>query len=229
MFYAIIPIKSKSEGLRNKNILNIEKRINLANFTIKKLINIKKIEKIYVLTDSENYKKKIIDHKKIDKNYFRSKKLSGRNAKIDDLIYDFLKSYEKSKKNHKILLFQVTSPILSKKEIIETLRFISKNNISSLMHVTKVLESPYEMIIQKGKKWSHLMRKRIINRQNYKKAFMFITGSLFYFSKNFFRKWKKIYNLKTIPYEIDRINFIDIDDKFTFELAKNNLNIKTRN
>ena len=53
------------------------------------------------------------------------------------------------------------------------------------MHVTKVLESPYEMIIQKGKS-SHLMRKRIINRQNYKKAFMFITGSLFYFSKKFF-------------------------------------------
>ena len=57
MFYAIIPIKSKSEGLRNKNILNIEKRINLANFTIKKLINIKKIEKIYVLTTLKIIKK----------------------------------------------------------------------------------------------------------------------------------------------------------------------------
>ncbi len=229
MFYAIIPIKSKSEGLRNKNILNIKKRINLVNFTIKKLLNIKKIEKIFILTDSENYKKKIINHKKIDKNYIRKKRLSGRNAKIDDLINDFFQSYERSKKNHKILLFQVTSPNLSRKEIVKTLKYILKNNISSLMHVTKALESPYEMIILNKKKWSHLMKKRIINRQNYKKKIMFITGSLFYFSKIFFKKWKKIYNIKTIPYEIDRINFIDIDDKFTFELAKNNLNLKTRN
>ena len=229
MFYAIIPIKSKSEGLKNKNILEIKKGINLTNFTIKKLLDIKEIKKIYILTDSESYKKKIINHKKIDKNYIRKNKLSGTDAKIDHLIYDFFKTYEKSKKNHKVLLFQVTSPILSKKEITKTLRFITKNNISSLMHVTRVLESPYEMIVMYQKKWSYLMNKRIINRQNYKKKFMFITGSLFYFSKFFFKRWKKIFNIKTIPYEIDRINFIDIDDKFTFELAKKNLDNKTRN
>ena len=51
------------------------------------------------------------------------------------------------------------------------------------MHVTKVLESPSRQLYRKEKS-GHLMRK-FINRQNYKKAFMFITGSLFYFQKFF--------------------------------------------
>ncbi len=73
------------------------------------------------------------------------------------------------------------------------------------------------------------MRRRIINRQNYKGNYMFITGSMYYFTRNFFVRNRKIINQNTYPYEIDRINFIDIDDKFTFELAKNVENLKTRN
>ena len=50
-----------------------------------------------------------------------------------------------------------------------------------------------------------------------------------FFHKDFSKKEKKIITEKTFPYEIDRINFIDIDDKFTFELAKKVENLKTRN
>ena len=86
MFEAIIPLRSKSRGLKNKNILLFKKRVNLVNFTIKKLIDIKKIKKIYILTDSEFYKKIIIKNKKIDTKYKRIKKLSTSDSKIDDLI-----------------------------------------------------------------------------------------------------------------------------------------------
>ena len=229
MFDAIIPLRSNSKGLKNKNILIFKNKINLVNYTLKKIINIKKIKKIYILTDSNYYKKKIIDHKKIDKNYQRKKKLSLGNSKKDDLIDDFLLNYNTNIKNNNFLLFQVTSPNLKKDEIIKTLKFIDKNKVSSLMHVTEVLENPYEIIEIKGKNWKHLMKKRVVNRQNYLKKFMFITGSLFFFTRNFFSKNKKIFNSKTYPYKIDKINFIDIDDKFTFELAKKVINIKARN
>ena len=45
----------------------------------------------------------------------------------------------------------------------------------------------------------------------------------------FFNKGRKIITKNTHPFEIDRINFIDIDDKFTFELAKKIEDLKTRN
>ena len=229
MFEAIIPLRSKSRGLKNKNILLFKKRVNLVNFTIKKLLDIKKIKKIYILTDSEFYKKKIIKNKKIDTKYKRITKLSTTNSKIDDLIDNFLSFYNNKKKNSKFLLFQVTSPVLKKNEIVNTLKFIQSKNISSLMHVTKVLESPYEIIKKKKNKWSYLLGKRVINRQNYINKYMFITGSMFFFTRNFFNKRKTIINKNTFPYEIDRLNFIDIDDKFTFELAKKVENLKTRN
>jgi len=51
MFEAIIPLRSKSRGLKNKNILPFKNGVNLVNYTLKKLIKIKKIKKIYILTD----------------------------------------------------------------------------------------------------------------------------------------------------------------------------------
>ena len=74
IFDVIIPIRSKSSELKNKNILPFSGRTILVNYTIKKLLNIKKIRKIYVLTDSEKYKKKLTKHRKIDSNYLRKKK-----------------------------------------------------------------------------------------------------------------------------------------------------------
>ena len=74
------------------------------------------------------------------------------NSKIDNLIIDFLSNYNTNIKSNKFLLLQVTSPNLKKKEIIKTFDFIDKKKISSLMHVTEVLESPYEIIELKNKK-----------------------------------------------------------------------------
>ena len=189
-------------------------------------MKIKKVKKIFILTDSILYKKKIIQHKKIDKSYVRKKNLSSSNSKIQDLVNDFLK---KNPKLDNLALVQVTSPLLKKNEIIKTFNFIEKKNIQSLMHISEILENPHETICGSKEKWNFLIKKRITNRQNYNKNYFFITGSMFYFTKNFFLKYKKIYNDKSYAYKVDKINFIDIDDAFTFELSKKIINMKTRN
>lgn len=229
IFDVIVPIRSKSEELKNKNILPFSGKTILVNYTIKKLLKIKEIRKIYVLTDSENYKKKLIKHRKIDSNYLRKKKYSEADSNINDLVNDFILHYYPLKNNQNFLMLQVTSPTLSIDEIKKTLQFIKKNNLKSLMHVCNVIESPYEIIEKRYKqKWNFLIKKRVINRQNYNRVFQYITGSLFYFDTNFFKKYKEIYNLKTTSYLVDKINFIDIDDKLTFEIAKKIVNLKTR-
>lgn len=227
-FDVIIPLRSKSKGLKNKNILNFEKKENLTNHTLKKIINLKSINKIYILTDSQFYKKKILSHKKIDKNYIRQKKHSHENSKIQNLVFDFLQSFNKNCPKNLILL-QVTSPLLSKYEISKTLNFISKKKIQSLFHVSKVVEHPNEIIQSKNSKWKYLIKKRVTNRQNYLKEYFFITGSLFFFTKNFIFKYKNLYNEKSFAYEVDKINFVDIDDKFTYEMSQNLKKMKNRN
>ena len=93
------------------------------------------------------------------------------------------------------------------------------------MHVCNVIESPYEIIEKKRKKWNFLIKKRIINRQNYNRCFNILL--VLYFLILIFKNTKRS-NLKTTLYLVDKINFIDIDDKFTFEIAKKIANLKTR-
>ncbi len=225
-FNIIIPIRSKSKGIKNKNIVNFQKNINLTNFTLKKLIGIKQIKKIYVLTDSNFYKKKIIHHNKIDKSYIRKNKHSLSNSKIQDLVKDFLKE---NPIIDNLALIQVTSPLLNRKEIIKTFNFIKKKKIKSLIHVSEILENPHETIRGSKNKWSFLIKKRITNRQNYENDYFFITGSMYFFTKNFFKKYKSIYNNKSYAYRVDKINFVDIDDPFTLELSRKLIDMKIRN
>lgn len=229
MFDVIIPIRSGSKGIKHKNIKYFKNDI-LVNYKLKKLLNIKDINKIFILTNSNSYKNKIINHSKINLEYIRPQKYSKDNSKIYDLISDFFNwASKKNIKMEKIIILQVTSPLLEKKEIIETIKFIKKNsNIQSLFHVSEMMEHPYECIDGVKNKWKHILKNNSINRQNFKK-FYFITGSLWYFTKNFFLKNRKFYNSKSYAYEVDKINFVDIDSKFDFELAKKLVGFKHRN
>tara|TARA_B100000989_G_C19524986_1_gene466279 strand:+ start:2079 stop:2768 length:690 start_codon:yes stop_codon:yes gene_type:complete len=229
MFDVIIPLRAGSKGIKNKNITLFNGEM-LVNFLIKKILKIKNINKIYILTDSEKYKKKILKHQRVDTSYIRSKKLSEDNSSIYELIDDFLKFIQK--KNilvNKILMFQVTSPLLKIIEIKKTLSFIIDKKLSSLFHVTKMIEHPEDCIKGLKSNWRPLSKKRVVNRQNYNQNYYFITGSLFYFTKKFFQKYKVTYNKSSFAYRVDKINFIDIDSKFDLEVAKKILNLKIRN
>jgi len=228
MFDVVIPIRSGSKEIKNKNIKKFN-RDNLTNLLLKKIINLKDINRIFILTDSIDYKKKIIKHKKINTEYIRLKKHSADNSIIYDLVNHFLKwSDIKKYKTEKILLLQVTSPLLHKNEISKTISFIKQKKISSLFHVSEMIEHPYECIKGFKKKWSPIIKNNKVNRQNFD-SFYFITGSLWFFTKKFFLRYKKFYNKKSYAYKVDKINFVDIDTMFDFEIAKKLTNLKIRN
>lgn len=229
MFDVIIPIRSGSTGLKNKNILQFSGDY-LVNFLIKKIIRIKLIRRIFILTDSEIYKKKIFYHKKINLEYIRPKSLSKKNSLAVDLIDHFIKWSDKKKFNlSNILLMQVTSPLLNKNEIVKTLNFINKNKIQSLFHVSETLEHPNHIIKGCKNSWKNLINNyKPKNRQDFIKYY-FITGSTYFFKKNFFLKYKRPFNNKSYAFKVDKINFVDIDTKFEFEIAKKLINNKIRN
>jgi CMP-N-acetylneuraminic acid synthetase len=159
MFDVVIPIRSGSKELKDKNIKKFN-RDNLTNLLLKKIINLKDIDRIFILTDSTEYKKKIVKHKKINTDYIRLKKHSAGNSIIYDLVNHFLKwSDIKKYKVEKILLLQVTSPLLHKNEINKTISFIKQKKISSLFHVSEMVEHPYECIKGCKKKVSNKLIK----------------------------------------------------------------------
>ncbi len=227
MFDVIIPLRSGSKGIKNKNLKKFYGE-SLVNYTIKKLIKIKEIRNIFVLTDSELYKKKILKNKKIRLDYPRPKKLSEDNSSINHVVIDFLKWSKKKYDIKKILFFHVTCPLISVSEIKKTIKFIKKSKINSLIHVSEVMEHPYECIDKIGKNWKFVKENLVANRQNYEK-FFFITGSMYYFTKEFILKNKRMYNKSSYAYEVDKINFVDINTKLDFEIAKALKKFKIRN
>ncbi len=227
MFDVVIPLRSGSKGIKNKNIKNFNGE-NLANFTIKKLINIKHIRNIFILTDSEFYKKKIIKNKKVKLDYPRPNKLSKDNSSINDVVIDFLKWSKNKYDIKKVLFFHVTCPLISIKEIKKTINFIKRKKVNSLVHVSEVMEHPYECIDKLGTNWKFVKENLVANRQNYKKYF-FITGSMYYFTRKFLLKNKRMYNKSSFAYEVDKINFVDINTQLDFEIAKALLKFRIRN
>ena len=227
MFDAIIPMRSGSKGINNKNLVNFHGE-KLANYTIKKLLKIKEIKRIFILTDSLDYKKKFIKDKRINFEYIRQKKLSRDNSNINHVVYDFLIWSKKKFKLEKILFFHVTTPLISVQEIKKSISFIKKNKLQSLIHVSEMLEPPYECINKTGKNWKFLVGNYVTNRQNFKN-FYFITGSMYYFTLKFFLKYKKAFNEKSYAYKVDKINFVDINTSFDLEIAKRLKNLKQRN
>ncbi len=228
MFDVIIPLRSGSKGIINKNIKKIT-HDSLINHLLKKIIKLKDINNIFILTDSIRYKKSLIKNKKINLEYIRPRKLSKDNSVIYDLVKNFIKWSEAKKyKLNNIILLQATSPLLEKNEIHKTINFIKKNKMESLFHVSEMIEHPFECIKGLNKNWKYLLNNKKVNRQNFQKYY-FITGSFYFFSKNFFLKYKKFYNVKSFAYKVDKINFVDIDTSFDLEVAKKLINIKTRN
>jgi len=227
MFDVVIPLRSGSKGIKDKNIKKFHGD-SLVNFTLKKLLKIKDIKNIFVLTDSDSYKKKIIKNKKINLTYPRPKRISGDNANINHVVYDFLLWSKNKFQLEKILFFHVTTPLVSIEEIKKSINFIKKNKLKSLIHVSKMMESPYECINKTGKNWKFLVGNYVTNRQNFK-DFYFITGSMYYFTRKFFLKYKKAFNQKSYAYQVDKINFVDINTNFDLEIAKRLKNLKQRN
>ena len=219
MNIAIIPLRSGSKALKNKNIKKFTNDI-LVNHTLKKVLKLKKIEKIYILTDSKQYKKKIIKNKKINCEYVRPSKLSQDNSDVINLIDNFLKWLKLTDKNSNIYLFQVTSPLWKINDIRKVINFYLKHKIQSLFTVNKSIESPHTLILNNKNNWKYLLKKRPFRRQGLNNNYYFINGALYCFKICFFKRYKKVFNTKTYAYEIPKNNFVDINEEFDFKLAK---------
>tara|TARA_A100000164_G_C21787003_1_gene713901 strand:+ start:190 stop:696 length:507 start_codon:yes stop_codon:yes gene_type:complete len=155
---AFIPARGGSRGIKNKNLIKINKK-PLIKYTID-LVKKFKILDIFISSDS----KKIINYCKnlgVEIHYKRPVKLSNSKTSMYKTVkhgLDWLKKRGKTYDN--ILLLQPTNPLRNKEDLQKILKLSKKKSLSSLASVTKIREHPSETIFLKNKKKEFLLKSK---------------------------------------------------------------------
>jgi CMP-N,N'-diacetyllegionaminic acid synthase len=209
----IIPARSGSKRLKNKNLLKLN-NLTLVEKTIKFAKKIKNIDKIIV--SSNNLK--VLNYKKKYKNILfikRPKTLATSKSLLIDTVFYLNNFFDKSFNN--IIILQPTSPYRSIKFINNLwLNFISlTRTCKSTVSVSKeTLSNKRKFVLKKG----YLFSKK----KNKKESFYEANGNFFMVNMNFLMKFKCFVKSSFSRGSIILLNkhIIDIDTKDDYKLAK---------
>ncbi len=208
----LIPARSGSKGLKNKNMLYIDNKPMIFH-TIQAAIKSNLFEKkdIVVSTDSKKYKD-IIDTLGITV-LLRDENLAKDNTPTSEVVVDFLNRYDEDDIN--LVLLQPTSPLRNSQDIKNAYAIFENNVNTSVVSVVKKSQPLLSEIDEQGSISQLEGVDKGYTRQN-KKTFYSPNGAVFIISKKVYLKEKSFFLKDTKPYIMNDKNSIDIDTKLDF-------------
>lgn len=219
---AIIPARSGSQGLPNKNILNLYGK-PLICWTIESAIKSNEFSKIIVSTDSIQYGK--ICEKYDVEVFYRSKKTASNKASTFDVIKEIYDNIDYIKKYDYFVLLQPTSPFRNELHIKEAISLFEKkydfyNTLVSLKksHKSSNLIKPIDE--------NYSLKYFDLDFSNYKRQDYLEyepNGAIFISKISSYLKYKHFFGKNGIAYIMNEDDSIDIDNKSDFEFAINHL------
>ena len=138
---AIIPARSGSKGLKDKNIKELNGKPLIA-YSIEAAIKSNMFDKVFVSTDSQKYADIAIKYG-ADASFLRSEKNSSDIADSWDVVrevVDVLKN--KGKKYDEVMLLQATSPLRTSQDIINAIDILHKRQANAVVSLTECNHSP---------------------------------------------------------------------------------------
>ena len=211
---AIILARGGSKRIKDKNVIKINQK-PLISYTINELNKSKKIQKIFVMTDSKKIEK-VSNNLNISKLEVigRSKKSSTDKAQSEVAISEFLKNYD-----YKTIYFvQLTNIFLTKKDIDKSLEIYFKNNYDSMLSVIKSDKFIWRENNKKILPTNYNLKKRPLTKK-LKDTYLLENGSFYIFSAKGFRKHKIRLFDRIGHYEMGKETYFDIDDMDDLKIA----------
>lgn len=214
---AIIPARSGSKGLVNKNILMLLDKPILA-YTIEAAIQSEKFIKVIVSTDSLEYKE--IAEKYGAEVVMRGEELSNDSATSYMVIKDVLEKDLGVEYDYFVLL-QPTSPFRNYQHINESIEKFEKN-ISNYDFLVSMIETSKTSTLIKPIEEDESLKHYDLDfsnykRQNYKEYYP--NGAIFIGKNKEYLERKHFFGKKSLAYFMNKADSIDIDDRLDFEFA----------
>lgn len=217
---AIIPARSGSKGIRDKNIREMNGR-PLMGYTIDACIKAGFFDDIIVSTDSKLYQQKAVELG-ASVPFLRPPYLSGDEAASGDVILHTINEMKKLGKEYDyFMLLQPTSPLRNEEHISESMKLLFEKQADSVISVCPNDCKCYLSveITETGEMKAPDPLKKQIRRQDVKSGFR-INGAIYLTSVPNFLNFGNFYTGKTYPYLMNPLDSLDIDDNDQFYLAR---------
>ena len=215
-FLVIIPARSGSKGIKDKNIKEIHGK-PLIQYTIEpalKLLKNKIVEKVIVSTDSPKYKK-IAQNLGVEVPFLRPKEISGDTAKSVSFILQAIEFFKKRGLIFDdVITLQPTAPLRTFEDIINSIK-IFNNAVKPKSLITCYKEDNIHDLLMYKKKNNYAIplnanHNKGIRRQEHE-HFYVRCGAVYITSVEYLNEESKVISDNPLMYEIPKSRALDVD------------------
>lgn len=219
-FLAIIPARSGSKGLLDKNIKELSNKPLMA-YTIESAVKSDIFDDIILSTDSNIYAE-------IGRKYgatvpfLRKENLASDNASTKDVILHVINELENIGKRYDyFVLLQPTTPLRDENNIKESVDILIDNNANSVVSICELEHSSSVNVkLNKDNTLDFVFNDlKNIRRQDFQKEYR-INGGIYICKTEFYLQYESFYMKGSYPYIMDKKSSVDIDDIDDFMYAE---------
>lgn len=217
---AIIPARSGSKGLKDKNIKILNGKPLIA-YTIEATMKSEIFNDIVVSTDSQKYAD-IAVNCGASVPFIRSKNLSMDNSSTNDVIEETLNKLKRLGKEYdNFMLLQPTSPLRDESDIIGAFDLFTQKDANSVVSMCECEHSPVlSRQLEDGNCLDGFLSNLNKSRRQDLGTYYRLNGAIYISKVDYFFKYRDLYKENSYAYIMDKEKSIDIDDIFDFKLAE---------
>lgn len=216
---AIIPARSGSKGLKDKNIKELCDK-SLIAYSIEAALESKMFDTVMVSTDSEKY----ADISRLhgaEVPFLRSTKTSGDSASSWDVVREALDEYRKLGKTFdNVMLLQPTSPLRTSKDIINAFNLKEKKQANAIVSVCEMEHSPlWSNTLPESLSMENFSRSKDLPRQQLETYYR-VNGAIYLIDTDCLYNDNRIYKNNCYAYIMPKERSVDIDTELDFIIAE---------
>jgi CMP-N,N'-diacetyllegionaminic acid synthase len=218
---AVIPARSGSKGIKDKNIKMLSGKPLLA-YTIEAAKQSGLFDEIFVSTDSEKYAK-IAQEWGASVPFLREDELSTDIASSWDVVKNaIIRFRDMGKEFDTVALLQPTSPLRTADDIIAGYNMMKEKDANIIVAVCEVDHSPlWSNILPKDLSFINFINQDIVNMPRQSLPIYYrINGALYIAKTKYLMSTDNIYADKSYAVIMSKEHSVDIDDEMDFVIAE---------
>ena len=214
---AIIPARSGSKGLKDKNI-----KLLLGHpmiwYSVQAALESKQFNEVMVSTDSEEYAR-IARKCGAEVPFMRSAETSSDRASSWDVVREVLLNYKAmGKEFDTVMLLQPTSPLRKAQDIVNAYRLMAEKNADSVVGVCEMDHSPmWSNVLPENCCLEGFIQDEVKERgRQALDTYYRINGALYLTKLDYSNLTFDLYTQNGFAYKMEKSSSVDVDDLLDF-------------